>query len=65
MPEVAGEAALLVDPNDTTALAQALILLDGNAQLRASLVERGRLQRKQYSWDRTAAIVYENLAQLF
>lgn len=65
MPEVAGQAALLVDPEDTTALAQALIELDGNAQLQSSLVANGRLQRRQFSWDRTAEIAYENLAQLF
>lgn len=65
MPEVAGEAALLVDPSSTAALTAAFLQLDGNATLRQQLVEKGRAQRRQYSWDRTAAIVYENLASLF
>jgi hypothetical protein len=32
-----------------------------NEDLRASLVERGRLQRQKFSWERAAEVVYENL----
>jgi glycosyltransferase involved in cell wall biosynthesis len=65
MPEVAGAAALLVDPASTASLVRALIRLDSDENLRQALVKKGREQRQQYSWDRTAAVVYENLAQLF
>lgn len=65
MPEVAGAAALLVDPASTASLVRALIRLDSDEHLRQALVKRGREQRQQYSWDRTAAVVYENLAPLF
>lgn len=61
MPEVAGEAALLVPPTDVEALAHALARADADSSLRASLVEKGRLQRQQFSWDKTAAIVYHRL----
>lgn len=64
MPEVAGEAALLVDPEKTDSLTKALVQLESDAGLRQSLVEKGRAQRQQYSWDRTAAVVYENLSTL-
>lgn len=65
MPEVAGQAALLVNPEKTDALTKALVRLDSDAGLRQSLVEKGRAQRQKYSWDRTAAVVYDNLAKLF
>ena len=41
LEEVAGDAALLADPLDVRALAGAIAALDGNAGLRAGLVERG------------------------
>ncbi|MEQ8705099.1 MAG: glycosyltransferase family 1 protein [Phaeodactylibacter sp.] len=65
MLEVAGDAALLVDPHNTDALAQALVRLDGAAELRQRLVEKGRVQRRQYSWEQTASVVYKNLELLF
>jgi glycosyltransferase involved in cell wall biosynthesis len=51
LPEVAGEAALLVDPGDPEALADALrrVLTDGG--LRQELTSRGLLQASRFSWD--------------
>ncbi len=61
MPEVAGEAALLVPPTDVEALARALARVDADPRLRATLVEKGRIQRQRFSWDKTADIVYRSL----
>jgi glycosyltransferase involved in cell wall biosynthesis len=54
LPEVVGEAALLVDPLDTEVLADALatIVLDGD--LRQDLAARGFVQMRQFSWRRCA-----------
>jgi glycosyltransferase involved in cell wall biosynthesis len=54
MPEVAGDAALLVDPYDVHALVEAMdkIIKDGN--LRAHLISKGFERVKQFSWDRCA-----------
>ncbi len=48
-PEVAGQAALLVDPYDPRAICQALLEMDSNAELRARLSEAGRTQAALYS----------------
>jgi len=48
--EVAGDAALLVDPTDTEALAAALIRLLEDTRLRAELQERGFRQTRRFSW---------------
>lgn len=48
LPEVAGDAALMVDPYDTQAIRRAMIALDADADLRADLVERGLLQAQKF-----------------
>jgi glycosyltransferase involved in cell wall biosynthesis len=42
LPEVAGDAAILFDPNDTAAIAQAIERLESDAQLETILIQRGR-----------------------
>ena len=52
IPEVAGEAAVLVDPYDTGQIAKAIRALDSDPDLRQTLVERGILQAGLYSENR-------------
>ena len=54
-PEVAGEAALLVDPTNIGELAQAMWRLLDDANLRQTLVERGYTQAQKFSWAACAA----------
>lgn len=54
LPEVGGDAALWVRPNDDVKLADTLTTLLGDAALRRSLGERGRARAKTFSWDDTA-----------
>lgn len=49
LPEVAGEAALLVDPYDTQAIRRAIEALDRDGDLRAELSERGARQAAKFS----------------
>ena len=51
LPEVAGDAALLVDPYDTRAMAEAIQALDSDAELRATLSGRGPKQAARFSPD--------------
>ncbi|MBK9122749.1 MAG: glycosyltransferase family 4 protein [Chloroflexi bacterium] len=55
LPEAAGGAALLVDPRDVDALADALGGLVTNAELRADLAQRGLDRVRGLTWARTAA----------
>lgn len=64
LPEVAGDAALLVDPDDTDALAAALSRLLDDPQLQATLRVAGLSQALRFSWARTAtetAQVYRDI----
>ncbi len=54
LPEVAGDAALLVDPLDTDAIAAALRRVLSEPGLSATLRTRGYAQAAKFSWDRTA-----------
>jgi glycosyltransferase involved in cell wall biosynthesis len=54
LPEVAGNAALLVDPTSVGDLAEALGQVIGDRTLRQSLIDRGYRQAAEFSWSRTA-----------
>ena len=54
LPEVAGDAALLVDARDTSAIAFALRALLGRPELAADLRERGFKRAALFSWQRAA-----------
>lgn len=54
LPEVAGEAALLVDPRDTEALCEAMARLLDDGALRAELGRRALVQAGKFSWEASA-----------
>jgi glycosyltransferase involved in cell wall biosynthesis len=55
LPEVAGDAALLVDPENTEALAQALRDLTQKDDLRDELSRRGAARAQLFTWDKAVA----------
>ncbi len=59
MPEVAGEAALYVDPHTTASISSGMERLWKEEALRAALVEKGRMQRQRFSWDQAAQVVMD------
>lgn len=61
LPEVAGNAAILVDPLDVDAIAGGLRRLLHDDSLRCELVERGLVNVKRFTWDRTAETVWKTL----
>lgn len=54
LPEVLGDAALLVDPADVEGLAEGLDRVLDDEALRATLIARGHEQAARFSWDRAA-----------
>ena len=66
LPEVAGDAAVLVDPDDDDALADGLRRLLSDAGLRRDLQARGFERSRLFTWERTAdavAGVFERVAE--
>jgi glycosyltransferase involved in cell wall biosynthesis len=65
LPEVAGDAALLVDPADVSALAESMERALTDGALRADLRARGLERARMFSWERAARetlAVYEKAA---
>lgn len=59
MPEVAGQAALLVNPADCDAIAHALVTLDSDDALRQRLIAEGRRRLDVFTWKACAAATLE------
>jgi glycosyltransferase involved in cell wall biosynthesis len=55
LPEVAGDAAVLVDPRSQSDLAGAMCRLLDSQELRTEMARRGRLRAREFRWDRCAA----------
>jgi glycosyltransferase involved in cell wall biosynthesis len=54
IPEVCGDAALYVEPDDERDVSQALIALDKDQALRSDLREKGLRQAAGFTWERAA-----------
>ncbi len=64
MPEVAGEAALYVNPESVGEIQAAISRLAEDDALRSALIEKGRKQRKKFSWDQTAQACLEAILRV-
>lgn len=54
LPEVVGDAAIMVDPYDVDGLANAMREVLTNHELREAMIKRGFAQAKKFSWEKTA-----------
>ncbi|MCK5347134.1 MAG: glycosyltransferase family 4 protein [Candidatus Heimdallarchaeota archaeon] len=54
IPEVAGDAAILVDPLDEKAIAEAMLRIHDDSNLSNSLIQKGRARAEQFTWKKTA-----------
>lgn len=63
MPEVAGDAALLVDPFSVQSISDAMIQISENESLREQLIQLGKSRLKVFSWDQTANRLWKSLEQ--
>lgn len=59
LPELVGEAGLLVDPGDTAAISAAMQRYSSDANLRDSMIRRGKQQAAKFTWGRAAGRLHE------
>jgi glycosyltransferase involved in cell wall biosynthesis len=64
LPEVVGEAGLLVDPYDVEGIGEAMRRLLDDQLLREKLIELGRRRSRSFTWERCAAEVEATLAEV-
>lgn len=63
MPEVAGDAALLVDPTDSRDIADKMEKLYKDERLRSQLIAAAPAQVQKFTWDKAAAQLWESMMQ--
>jgi glycosyltransferase involved in cell wall biosynthesis len=66
MPEIAGKAAVLVDPLSAPSIADGLVRLLGNVDLKLDLIQSGLKNVKRFSWNKTAEkvlTIYDRILQ--
>lgn len=54
IPEVAGDAAILIDPNDQGSMEESMLEMLSNKELRRSLIELGKKRAQKFSWELAA-----------
>ena len=64
MPEVGGDAVLYADPNNVDQIAQQLLRLLDDEELRKELVEKGRAQRQKFSQKKSSADFYNLYSEM-
>jgi len=60
LPEVTGDAAILLAPDDARGFVSAMRRITSDPQLRDELKERGTLRARNFSWQKTADIVADS-----
>jgi len=61
MPEVVGDAGVLVDPYSVDQISQAMIKITSDDQLKTQLVEKSILQAKKFSWEKTGDLLWNSI----
>jgi len=61
MPEVAGNSALIVDPFDVAAIAQAMVRISKDQMLREELKEKGFERARIFTWDKSAERLWQSI----
>jgi len=64
LPEVAGDAAIMVDPYDLDAITDGLQCLISDSTLRETLIQKGLARARQFTWEKSARQlldIYQNL----
>jgi glycosyltransferase involved in cell wall biosynthesis len=54
LPEIAGDAAVIVDPQSVASIAEGIARLDASEELRATLTRRGYERAKLFTWENSA-----------
>ncbi|MDA3816594.1 MAG: glycosyltransferase family 1 protein [Prolixibacteraceae bacterium] len=61
LPEVAGDAALFVNPTSTDSIVKAFNTIANKPETKARLIEKGQKQREKFNWDYTAEKVWNSI----
>lgn len=63
LPEIAGQAGITVDPYSPDKISEAMMQVTSDEKLRSSLMEAGFERSRQFSWDRSAQLLWESVVR--
>jgi len=61
LPEVGGDAVLYVNPSSVDSIKSAMLAMFCDSNMRKKLIEKARIQRQQFTWERTAGLLWESV----
>ena len=61
MPEVAGNAAILVDPFSATSISEGMAKIASDPSLATALNEKAKVRRQDFSWQKTAGLLWDSI----
>ena len=61
MPEIAGEAALYFDPNNFNDIANTMMLIFKDENLRQQFIQKGLVQSANFSWEKTSQLLWKSI----
>lgn len=61
MPEISGDAAILIDPYASDSISNAMVEIQTNHNLKKDLILKGQENLKRFSWDNSASIFWESI----
>ncbi|HRD39244.1 MAG TPA: glycosyltransferase family 1 protein, partial [Bacteroidia bacterium] len=61
MPEIAGDAAIFVNPYEVIEIKNAMLKLYADKALRTELIEKGKTRKDLFSWDKSADLLWQSI----
>jgi glycosyltransferase involved in cell wall biosynthesis len=61
LPEIAGDAAMFVNPFEVNEIKNAMLKLRNSPELQKQLVENGKLRKNNFSWDKSADLLWRSI----
>lgn len=64
LPEVAGDAALLVNPNKSHEIANAMLRITSDTELYNDMIKKSIVRKEQFSWNKTANLLWNSIERV-
>lgn len=61
LPEIAGDAAILVNPLEIQEIKNAMLKIHNNESICKDLITKGILQKQKFSWDKSANLLWDSI----
>ena len=61
LPEIAGDAAILVNPLEIQEIKNAMMKIYNNESICKDLITKGILQKQKFSWDKSANLLWNSI----